>query len=67
MCGTGEKTCAICGNGDGDCQASMHDDYYYPASRAKVIYRLDYNKYPDDKQAMIDYLKKRYNYTYKEN
>ncbi|WP_405328512.1 hypothetical protein [Fibrobacter sp.] len=58
--------CATCALGAGHgCLAGHGDDDYVPANKQEVIDRLDAGDYCNDRQAMIDYLKKRYKYVYR--
>ena len=56
MCGTGNKTCGICANADGNCLASMREDFFIPATIEQVKNRIKENKYPDDIDVMRKYI-----------
>ena len=49
--------CCVCSSG-GFCLAGHGDDDFSPASKEKIIERLDKAEYPRDKDYMIQYLAK---------
>lgn len=56
-CGSGNKACGICGNADGNCLASMHDDFFFEATKEQVKKRLAEGRYACDKEIMENYVK----------
>lgn len=65
LCGYGEKSCGICGAGDG-CLAGNGDDDFFPATKEQIIERLDRNQYKSHRDIMIKTLKEKFNYEYVE-
>lgn len=63
-CGAFDKSCGICGNGDGGCLASMAEDLFTPATKEQIIERLNNNRYTGDRNIMIATLKEKFNYDY---
>lgn len=57
--------CPICGCG-GFCLAGNGDDDFYLASKEDLIYRLQWNEYPDCTRLMIRTLEEEYNHTFDE-
>lgn len=58
--------CCVCSCGDG-CMAGHGDDDYYPASSKQIIDRLNKGKYPDYRDYMISFLKRKYNIIYEKS
>lgn len=56
MCGSGEKGCAICVNGDGGCLCSMNEDCFAPATKEQLLNRLTRNSYPRYRRQMWEAL-----------
>ncbi len=63
ICGFDDKECAICGAGGG-CLAGRNDDDFFPATKEKLIKRLDNGEYKNYRDLMIRTLKEKYNYEY---
>lgn len=59
--------CEICGLGDLYCVAARHENYFCMASKEQIINRLKNNKFPDERQHMIDTLKEIYNIEWRED
>lgn len=64
ICGTGNKSCAICGNGSGGCLTTMREDCFCLASERQLVERLNKNEYPEKRLLMISVLKVEYNHEY---
>lgn len=64
-CGSGDKACGICGNADGNCLASLHDDFFFEATKEQVEKRLAEGRYACDKEIMKNYVKNKTNKTNK--
>ena len=56
-CGSGNKACGICGNADGNCLASLCDDFFFEATKEQVEKRLAEGRYVCDKELMEKYVK----------
>lgn len=57
MCGTKDKLCCTCFCGDGECLASMREDFYMPATKKQIRERLENGSYPEYRDVMKTYLK----------
>lgn len=57
--------CCVCCYGDNGCIAGNGDDDFVPATKEKIIARLDRGDYHHRMQYMIDYLKQHFEYEYK--
>lgn len=57
--------CCVCANGNG-CLAGHGDDHFRLASKEKIIDNLNEGRYPygNDRELMIETLKKEYGYDY---
>lgn len=57
--------CCVCACGNG-CLAGHGDDGFIPAKKDQIIENLNKNKYQNDREYMIKYLKEYFNYDYVE-
>ena len=64
MCGTGEKSCAICVYGDHNCSAAGTEDFFALATKSQIVKRLDEHRYRQCTPTMIRTLKETYNFEY---